>query len=86
MKLLVDQNLSLSLVDQLASAGHEANHTTTVGLASASDPAIFEWCRENDAVLVTADKKLTIPWPLVHPDEPDDARTRSGTGRRSGTR
>ncbi len=59
MKLLVDQNLSTSLVEQLASAGHEVNHTTTVGLASASDPAIFEWCRENDAVLVTADKKLT---------------------------
>lgn len=59
MKLLVDQNLSVSLVDQLASAGHEANHTTTTGMASASDPAIFEWCRENKAALVTADKKLT---------------------------
>lgn len=59
MKLLVDQNLSPSLVDQLASAGHDAFHTATVGLASASDPAIFEWCRRNEAVLVTADKKLT---------------------------
>lgn len=59
MKLLLDQNLSPSLVDQLAAAGRDAFHTATVGLASASDPAIFEWCRENDAVLVTADKKLT---------------------------
>lgn len=59
MKLLVDQNLNPLLVDRLASAGHEVNHTTAVGLASASGPAIFEWCRENDAVLVTADKKLT---------------------------
>lgn len=59
MKLLVDQNLSPSLVDQLASVGHDAFHTATVGLASASDPAIFEWCRENAAALVTADKKLT---------------------------
>ena len=59
MRLLVDQNLSTSLVDQLASAGHDVFHTASVGLASASDPAIFEWCRENGAALVTADKKLT---------------------------
>ncbi|MEM9041440.1 MAG: DUF5615 family PIN-like protein [Actinomycetota bacterium] len=59
MKLLVDQNLSPSLVDQFASVGHDAFHTATVGLASASDAAILEWCRENAAALVTADKKLT---------------------------
>lgn len=59
MKLLVDQNLSSSLVGQLISAGHEAQHTGALGMGHASDPEIFEWCRGNDAVLVTADKKLT---------------------------
>ena len=59
MKLLVDQNLSPSLVDQLASAGYDAQHTGALGMDRASDPVIFEWCRNNDAVLVTADRKLT---------------------------
>ena len=59
MRLLVDQNLSPSLVDHFTSAGHEAHHTAAVGLSNATDPAIFEWCRNNDTVLVTADKKLT---------------------------
>lgn len=59
MRILVDQNLSPTLVDQLTSAGHDAEHTVTIGMERASDPAIFEWCRSNGAVLVTADKKLT---------------------------
>jgi predicted nuclease of predicted toxin-antitoxin system len=59
VNLLLDRNLSPSLVDRLASVGHAANHTTTVGVSSASDTSIFEWCRHNDAVLVTANKKLT---------------------------
>ena len=59
MRLLVDQNLSPTLVDQLTSAGHDAQRAAALGMEKASDPAIFEWCRGNDAVLVTADKKLT---------------------------
>jgi predicted nuclease of predicted toxin-antitoxin system len=59
VRILVDQNLNPSLVDQLTSAGHDAQHVGAIGMARASDPAIFEWCRSNGAVLVTADKKLT---------------------------
>jgi len=55
---LVDQNLAVSIADRLTEAGQDAVHTFQVGLAKASDPEIFEWCRTNDRVLVTEDKKL----------------------------
>lgn len=59
MRLLVDQNLPGNLAAQLADAGHDALHTSGVGLDRAEDTEIFAWCRANDRILLTADKKLT---------------------------
>ena len=59
MKFLVDQNLAKSLVDRLLAASHEAQHTQDLRMERAVDPDIFQWCRDNDSVLLTADKKLT---------------------------
>ena len=58
MKLLVDQNLASSLAARLTAEGHDAPHTRDLGMARTSDEDIFEWCRDNDAVLLTADKRL----------------------------
>lgn len=59
MKILVDQNLPVSLVERLAAAGHDAVHTAGLGLESASDLEVFRVCIAQGRVLVTADKKLT---------------------------
>ncbi len=59
MRFLVDQNLHASLATRLTAEGHPAEHTASIGLARAEDPEVFEWCRENNSVLLTADKKLT---------------------------
>lgn len=59
MRILVDQNLPAASVPGLAAAGHDAVHTTQLGLERATDPEIFEVCRAQSRVLVTADKKLT---------------------------
>lgn len=59
MKFLVDQNLPSTLAVRLAAEGHDAQHTSDLGMERARDEDIFEWCRQNDAVLLTADKRLT---------------------------
>lgn len=59
MKFLVDQNLPASLAAQLADAGQHAQHTSALGLERTADEDLFEWCRQHDAVLLTADKRLT---------------------------
>jgi predicted nuclease of predicted toxin-antitoxin system len=59
MKLLVDQNLPLSVAVHIISAGHDVIHTSQIGLERATDPEVFEACRELGRTLITADKKLT---------------------------
>lgn len=59
MKFLVDQNLPATLATRLTSRGHLAEHTSTLGMERSLDEDIFRWCRDHDAVLLTADKRLT---------------------------
>lgn len=59
MKFLVDQNLPSTLAVRLAAEGHDAQHTRDLGMERTLDEDIFAWCRQHDAVLLTADKRLT---------------------------
>ena len=59
MIFLVDQNLSVSFSSRLCELGHISHHTSELQLEKAPDADLFEWCRTNTAILVTADKKLT---------------------------
>lgn len=59
MRFLVDQNLPATLAARLGGEGHEAFHTRDLGMEQSPDEDIFKWCRKNDAVLLTADKRLT---------------------------
>lgn len=59
MKFLVDQNLPSTLAVRLAAEGQDAQHTSDLGMERTLDEDIFAWCRQNDAVLPTADKRLT---------------------------
>lgn len=52
---LLDQGLPRSAVDHLRSAGYDAVHTSTIGLASAPDDAILERARSESRVVVTLD-------------------------------
>jgi predicted nuclease of predicted toxin-antitoxin system len=59
MRFLVDHNLPAATARLIATVGHDVVHTSQVGLAKASDPDVFAYCRVEDRILVTADKKLT---------------------------
>lgn len=55
MRLLLDANLSPSLIEEVIEAGFEALHVGDVDLLTASDEAIIEYARTNGLVLVTVD-------------------------------
>jgi predicted nuclease of predicted toxin-antitoxin system len=53
--LLLDQGLPRSAVSHRRSAGYDAVHTSSIGLASAADEAILEQARRESRVVVTLD-------------------------------
>jgi len=55
VRFLVDQNLSPLIVERLNDAGHDAVHTSELGLASASDLEIIRAATEQSRVVVSAD-------------------------------
>lgn len=55
MRLLLDNNLSLRLVDGLAVGGHDAVHVRDLGLAAAADPVVMSAAYDDKRVLVTGD-------------------------------
>ena len=55
MKFLVDQAISWQVVQELASAGHEAVHVRDLGLESTGDGTILERARTDQCIVVTQD-------------------------------
>ena len=58
MKILLDENLPLSLVDDLTKLGHKVDHICTVGLRGADDETIAKYAKKQKAILVTKDIEL----------------------------
>jgi len=56
MKLLVDNQLPLALARFLTANGFECRHVLDMGLDNASDPAIWEYAKSGDWVIVTKDE------------------------------
>src|SRR5882724_4421359 len=57
MKLLFDENLSRRLVEQTQDLFPDSKHVTQVGLASGTlDQQIWEYAKQNDFAILTADK------------------------------
>jgi len=54
VRLLVDENLSPTLVQRLASVGVPAIHVAHCGLSGATDPVVWRYAYENDLVVVTS--------------------------------
>ena len=55
MKLLLDQNISRKLVDELEDLFPRLNHVYLLGLHKASDEKIWNYARKNGFTIVTQD-------------------------------
>ena len=55
MKILLDENLPLSLVLELRKLGHKAEHVCNVGLRGAPDIVIAKHAKKQQFILVTKD-------------------------------
>lgn len=55
MKLLFDENLSRRLAPRLTDLFPDSKHVSDLDLLHARDAAIWEFARQNDFVLVSAD-------------------------------
>ena len=60
MKLLIDNALSPQIARGLCENGYDAVHVRQLGMGNASDESIFQWCLENDHVVVSADTDFGI--------------------------
>lgn len=76
MKLLLDQNLSAGAVVILRSGGMDAVHAREVGLGSAKDDAILEWCRVEARIIVTLDADFHALLALTGAASPSVVRIR----------
>ena len=55
MKLLLDQNISFSVVNLLANSFEEVGHVKTLGLEDSSDAEIWNFALQNSYTVVTFD-------------------------------
>lgn len=65
MKLLVDENLPVRLVEELADLFDASTHVSSAGLSSAPDEVIWEFAKEHGFIFMTKDKdfaNLSMVW------------------------
>lgn len=55
MRFLIDNALPPSLAQELSKTGHDALHVRDIGMAAASDQAIFEHALREERVVLSAD-------------------------------
>ena len=55
LKLLIDMNLSSKLADRLREAGYDCHHWKEIGASNAPDTELFDWAKQNGAVVITRD-------------------------------
>ena len=53
MNLLIDENLTPSMVQRLAAKGVVAVHVAHIGLPGATDPEVWRYAFEHDQIVVT---------------------------------
>jgi predicted nuclease of predicted toxin-antitoxin system len=53
VNLLIDENLSPSMVQRLAAKGVSAVHVAHVGMPGATDPEVWKYAYDHDQVVVT---------------------------------
>lgn len=55
MHFLLDNNLSPKLIELLSELNHQATHVYDIGLSRASDREIFQYAKDNNMVIISAD-------------------------------
>lgn len=56
MNLLIDENLSPTLVQRLADRGIFAQHVAHLGRAGVTDPEVWRYAFEHDQIVVTMNR------------------------------
>jgi predicted nuclease of predicted toxin-antitoxin system len=59
MRILLDENLSISHKELLLEAGYEVERVTEVGLSGKDDSKVWEFARKNDYFFITLDKDFS---------------------------
>jgi predicted nuclease of predicted toxin-antitoxin system len=76
VKLVIDMNLSIEWIAELAKHGWQAVHWSTIGDPRASDSAIMAWARSNDCVVFTHDLDFGTTLALTHASGPSVLQVR----------
>lgn len=76
MRLLLDANLSPSLIVGLSDAGFAALHVGDVDLLTASDAGIVDYARANDLVVVTVDSDFAAMLAIAGAAQPSVVQLR----------
>jgi predicted nuclease of predicted toxin-antitoxin system len=58
VKLLFDENLSHKLSHRLADVFPDSTHVRDVGLKAADDPAVWDYAKKNDFIIVSKDADM----------------------------
>ena len=74
--LVVDMNLSVEWITELASNGWSAIHWSAVGDPRADDTVIMEWARSNGYVVFTHDLDFGTALALTHAAGPSVVQVR----------
>jgi len=75
--LLVDMNLSVEWITELANNGWSAVHWSVVGDPRADDAVIMEWARSNGYVVFTHDLDFGATLALTHAAGPSVVQVRA---------
>lgn len=76
VQLVIDMNLSVDWVTELAQHGWSAVHWSTIGDPCADDPVIMAWARVNTHVVFTHDLDFGTMLALTHATGPSVLQVR----------
>src|SRR5688500_13502745 len=77
VQLVVDMNLSVDWIGELANHGWSAIHWSAIGDPSADDATIMAWARVNSYVIFTHDLDFGTTLALTHASGPSVLQVRS---------